>query len=478
MYDVAIIGAGVIGCSIARELSKYNLDIVVLEKEPDVATGTTKANSGIVHAGYDAKPGTLKAKLNVKGNAMFDELSKKLKFPFKRNGSLVLCFDEEDIKKLYDLKKQGLDNGVPDIKVLNKEEVKAMEPAIGDKVVAAMYAPTGGIVGPWEMTIALAENAYENGVDFKLSFEVKDIKKIENGYKVFGQKDEIISKVVINAAGLYGDDINNYVSDHKVEIIPRKGEYFLFDKIAVQYCKNTLFQLPTSLGKGVLVTPTADGNLLIGPNAANQKEKDDLSTTREGLDEVYEKAMLSINSIPMGNVITSFSGLRARTSEYDFIIGGLKDSSDFINVIGIESPGLSSAPAIGVMVGEMVEELLHLTKKENFIEERKGFMKFSELNDQEKESLIKERKDYGRVVCRCEMVTEGEIIDAIRRPLGATNLDGVKTRTRAGAGRCQAGFCTARILQILSEELSISPIEVTKFGAESKILVSNIKDYL
>jgi len=478
MYDVAIIGAGVIGCSIARELSKYNLDIVVLEKEPDVATGTTKANSGIVHAGYDAKPGTLKAKLNVKGNAMFDELSKKLKFPFKRNGSLVLCFDEEDIKKLYDLKKQGLDNGVPDIKVLNKEEVKAMEPAIGDKVVAAMYAPTGGIVGPWEMTIALAENAYENGVDFKLSFEVKDIKKIENGYKVFGQKDEIISKVVINAAGLYGDDINNYVSDHKVEIIPRKGEYFLFDKIAVQYCKNTLFQLPTSLGKGVLVTPTADGNLLIGPNAANQKEKDDLSTTREGLDEVYEKAMLSINSIPMGNVITSFSGLRARTSEYDFIIGGLKDSSDFINVIGIESPGLSSAPAIGVMVGEMVEELLHLTKKENFIEERKGFMKFSELNDQEKESLIKERKDYGRVVCRCEMVTEGEIIDAIRRPLGATNLDGVKRRTRAGAGRCQAGFCTARILQILSEELSISPIEVTKFGAESKILVSNIKDYL
>jgi glycerol-3-phosphate dehydrogenase len=236
--------------------------------------------------------------------------------------------------------------------------------------------------------------------------------------------------------------------------------------------------LPTSLGKGVLVTPTVDGNLLIGPNAANQKEKDDLSTTREGLDEVYEKAMLSINSISMGNVITSFSGLRARTSEYDFIVSGLKDSSDFINVIGIESPGLSSAPAIGVMVGEMVEELLHPTKKENFIEERKGFMKFSELNDQEKESLIKERKDYGRVVCRCEMVTEGEIIDAIRRPLGATNLDGVKRRTRAGAGRCQAGFCTARILQILSEELSISPIEVTKFGAESKILVSNIKDYL
>lgn len=478
MYDVAIIGAGVIGCSIARELSKYNLDIVVLEKEPDVATGTTKANSGIVHAGYDAKPGTLKAKLNVKGNAMFDELSKKLKFPFKRNGSLVLCFDEEDIKKLYDLKKQGLENGVPDIKVLNKEEVKAMEPAIGDRVVAAMYAPTGGIVGPWEMTIALAENAYENGVDFKLSFEVKDIKKVEKGYKVFGQKDEIISKVVINAAGLYGDDINNYVSNHKVEIIPRKGEYFLFDKIAEQYCKNTLFQLPTSLGKGVLVTPTVDGNLLIGPNAANQREKDDLSTTREGLDEVYEKAMLSINSIPMGNVITSFSGLRARTSEYDFIIDGLKDSSDFINVIGIESPGLSSAPAIGVMVGEMVEELLNPTKKENFIEERKGFMKFSELNDQEKESLIKERKDYGRVVCRCEMVTEGEIIDAIRRPLGATNLDGVKRRTRAGAGRCQAGFCTARILQMLSEELNISPTEVTKFGTECKILVGNIKDYL
>ena len=476
MYDVAIIGAGVIGCSIARELSKFNLKTIVLEKETDVASGTTKANSAIVHAGFDAKPDKLKGKLNAKGNLLFDKLSEELDFPFKRNGSFVLCFDKNDLYKLEKLKEQGIANGVPNIEVLDGDKVREMESKISEEVVGALYAPTGGIVCPYEMTIALAENALSNGIEFKFENEVKSIVKQEENFVITTNKEIIEAKLIINAAGLFADKINNMVSEEKFNIIPRKGEYCLFDKNVGTMIEKTIFQLPTNLGKGVLVTPTVDGNLLVGPNAVDIEDKEDLDTTKEGLDEIIEKAKKSIKILPMNQIITSFSGLRARTETDDFIIGECKDVPGFINVASIESPGLSSAPAIAIMVKEVAIGILKPEKNERYNPIRKGITKFREIDNEARKKLIAERPEYGRIVCRCETITEGEIIDAINRPLGAKSLDAVKRRTRAGMGRCQAGFCSTRILDILSRELDIDKTSVTKFGRNSNILICKNKE--
>lgn len=475
MYDVVIIGAGVIGCSIARELSRLKLKVCVLEKESDVAAGTTKANSAIVHAGFDAKPDKLKGKLNAKGNLLFDTLAKELDFPFKRNGSFVLCFDSNDTEKLELLKEQGEINGVRDLQIIDGDKVREMEPNISKEVVAALYAPTGGIVCPYEMTVALAENAFNNGVDFKFENEVLEISRLDDSYLITTSKEKVKTRTVINAAGLYADKINNMVSKVKLNIIPRKGEYCLFDKYAGSLISKTIFQLPTKLGKGILVTPTVDGNLLVGPNAVDIDDKEDLSTTREGLDEVVEKAKKSVTIIPMNQIITSFSGLRARTEVDDFIIGEAEDALGFINAASIESPGLSSAPAIALMVQAIMEDILNPELNKEFNPIRKGIIKFRELNNEERKGLIARRPEYGRIVCRCETITEGEILDAINRPLGAKDLDGVKRRTRAGMGRCQAGFCSTRILDILSKELNTEKTAVTKFGRGSNILVSKNK---
>ncbi|MFD3155516.1 NAD(P)/FAD-dependent oxidoreductase [Haloimpatiens sp. FM7330] len=476
MFDITIIGAGVIGCSIARELSKYNLKTCVLEKGSDVAVGTTKANSAIVHAGHDAKPGTLKGKLNAKGNAMFDKLSKELDFPFKRNGSLVLCFDENDLGKLEALKERGKDNGIQGLEVLNREQIKKIEPNIGEKVVAALHAPTGGIVCPYEMTIALAENAYTNGVEFEFNNEVKNIRKENDKFIIETNEGNIESKLVINACGVHADEINNMISKNKISIIPRKGEYCLFDKTAGKMVSKTLFQLPTKMGKGVLITPTVDGNLLLGPNAVDQEDKDDITTTQEGLSDILDKAKITINQIPMRQVITSFAGLRAHSTKNDFIIGEAEDVENFINVAGIESPGLSSAPAIAEMVENIVLDKISPEKNEKFNPIRKGIPKFREMTNEDRKALIAKEPLYGKIICRCETVTEGEIVNSIRRPLGATDLDGVKRRTRAGMGRCQSGFCSTKIVDILARELNVSRLEVTKFGGESKLLVGKNKE--
>jgi glycerol-3-phosphate dehydrogenase len=484
MYDVLIIGAGVIGCSIARELSKYNLKTYVIEKECDVAAGTTKANSAIVHAGFDAKTDSLKGKLNSKGNEMFDKLSEELEFPFKRIGAFVLCFDEKDLYKLEDLKKQVEVNGVPDLKILGREELKALEPNISDNAVAALYAPSSGIVCPYEMTIALAENAATNGVEFKFNTKVLNIEKkltryldkYLNIYLVDTDNGKLEAKMIINAAGVYADELNNMVSSKKLSIIPRKGQYCLFDKEVGDLVSRTIFQLPTEMGKGVLVTPTVDGNLLLGPNAIDVEDKNDLITSTHSLEEIVNKGKMSIKSLPLNKVITSFSGLRAHSLEDDFIIGEAEGAENFINAAGIESPGLSSAPSIALMIEGLVVEKLETLKNDNFNPIRKGIPKFRELSNEERNQLIKERPQYGRIVCRCEVVTEGEIVDSIRRPLGATTLDGVKRRTRAGMGRCQSGFCSARVLDILARELDIEPTEVTKFGGNSKLLVGKNKD--
>lgn len=473
-YDIAIIGAGVSGTAIARELSRYQTKICVLEREEDVCCGTSKANSAIIHAGYDAEPGSLKAKLNLRGNQMMDQLAKDLDFPFRRNGSLVLCLDEKDLPNLQKLYERGITNGVKGLQILNKEEVRAMETNISDQVIAALYAPTGGIVCPFHMTIAFAENACANGTVFHFNTEVKNIIHRQNIWEIETTKGTFEAGCIINAAGVYADKLHNMVSQKKIHITPRKGEYCLLDKTAGTHVSHTVFTLPGKLGKGVLVTPTVHGNLLIGPTAADIEDKEGVNTTREGLDEVLQKSAASVKNIPARQVITSFAGLRAHEDGDDFIIG--ETEKDFIDCAGIESPGLSSAPAIGEMVAELLKEKYNLKEKEDFISTRKGITDPSKLFLEERNALIHREPTYGNIICRCEMVTEGEIIDAIRRPLGAKSLDGVKRRTRAGMGRCQSGFCSPRVMEILARELDIPVEEITKSGGNSRIIEGVNKD--
>ncbi len=464
MLDVVIIGAGVNGCAIARELSKKKLNIAVLEKSADVCEGTSKANSGIAHAGFDAKPGTLMAKLNLRGSNMMEQLSKELDFPYKRNGSLVLCFDEKDKGALEELKERGVKNGVKDLQILSKEQLRELEPGVGEKAAGALYAPTGAIVCPFGLTIALAENAAVNGVKFYFKTKVEDIKKKEKGYEIFTDQGIFEARTVINAAGVYADQIHNMVCEKEDEflITPRKGEYMLYDKKVGDLVSHTLFQLPTALGKGVLVTPTVHGNLLMGPTAQDGEDKEGIKTTAEGISKILEKAAYSVRKVPSEHVITSFAGLRAHGPKGDFIIGEVKGASGFFDVAAMESPGLTCAPAVGEYVADMVNAFLKPEENKDFIKTRKGIPSMAFASEEERQRLIGEDPAYANVICRCEMVTEGEILNAIRRPLGATTVDGIKRRTRAGMGRCQAGFCLPRTVEILARELKVDESMVMK----------------
>ena len=372
MYDVIIIGAGVSGAATARELSRYKVKACVIEKEEDVCCGTSKANSAIVHAGYDATEGSLMAKLNVRGNQMMEQLSRELDFPFKRNGSLVVCLREEDMPKLQELHHRGVANGVPDLRILNGEELKKMEPNISDQAYAALYAPTGGIVCPFHMNIAMAENANENGVEFKFDTEVKDIKPMEKGWEIHTNNGVFQTRYVVNAAGVYADRLHNMVSEKKIHITPRRGDYCLLDKSAGNHVSKTIFALPGKYGKGVLVAPTVHGNLILGPTAIDIENREGTNTTREGLDQVLEKAGMNVKNLPLRQVITSFAGLRAHEDGNEFLIGELEDAKGFIDCAGIESPGLSSAPAIGEMVALLLKEKMGLEEKEDFVSVRKG----------------------------------------------------------------------------------------------------------
>lgn len=464
MKDVIIIGAGVSGCAVARELSRYELDICVLEKESDVCEGTSKANSGIVHGGFDAKPGTLKAKLNVLGNQMMDEMAEKLDFPFRRNGAMVVCQSKEEMAVLEELMERGKKNGVEGMEMLSRSQALLLEPNLADTVYAAIHIPSSGIVCPFEMNLAYAENAVQNGVQFHLETEVKQIEKMENGFRVLTDKGMFETRFLINAAGVYADIFHNMVSREKIHITPRRGEYCLLDKNAGNLVERTIFQIPTPKGKGVLVTPTVHGNLLIGPTAADITDKEGTETTSDGLEEVMKKCTKSVKNIPKRQIITSFAGLRAHEDDGDFIIQEVKDAKGFIDVAGIESPGLSSVPAIGVYVRDIMAGLTELREKKEFCEHRKRITRISELSREEQNGLIQENPAYGQIVCRCEGVTMGEILDAIHRPLGATTLDGIKRRTRAGMGRCQAGFCTPKNMELLAEELHLELKDIRKTG--------------
>lgn len=482
MFDVVIIGAGVTGSAIAREISRYKLKACVIEKEEDVCNETSKANSAIIHAGFDAVPGTEKAKLNVIGNSMMDQIAEELDIPFKRNGSLVVCTKEQDPEGLQILMERGKKNGVPDLQILNREELLKKEPNIADDVTCALWAPTGGIVCPFHMTMGYAENAYENGVQFFLNAKVEKLEKTEAGFTIRvhhvdnGSDEMIETRIVVNAAGVYADEINNQLSDRKLHITARKGEYMLLDKTVGDYVKSTIFQLPSKMGKGVLVTPTVHGNLLVGPTAVNVEDKDAVNTTMDGLNQIAKVSSRSVKDVPFRQVITSFAGLRAHEDGDDFIIGEASDVQGLINAAGIESPGLSSAPAIGVAVAEFVRDILNAEEKLDFNPIRHGILDPDTLSLEERNQLIKENPAYGNIICRCEMITEGEILDAIHRPLGARSLDGVKRRTRAGMGRCQSGFCSPKVMEILKKEVPMSVDKIGKNGVGSEFIVGENKE--
>ena len=474
MIDIIVIGAGVAGCAIARELSRYQANVLVLEKEEDVCCGTSKANSAIVHAGFDAANGSLMAKLNVQGCNMMGELSKELDFHYEQNGSLVVMVSEEDRPNLVKLYENGLANGVQELRIVEREELCALEPNISDGAVAALYAPTAGIVCPFGLTYALAENAASNGVQFRFDCEVTGVSQTENGWKLTTNQGELEAKVVINAAGVYSDQIHNMVSDDIMTVVPRRGDYFLLDRSTGGFVKHTIFQLPGKYGKGVLVSPTVHGNTIVGPTAIDQEDKECTATTAEGLEEVRQKCSIAVKNVPLRQTITSFAGLRAHEARHDFFIGEVKPG--FVDCAAIESPGLTSAPAIGVMVAGIAADILKLEKDPSFNGTRKGILDPKTLNAEERAALIRENPAYGTVICRCETITEGEIIDAIHRTPGARSIDGVKRRTRAGMGRCQGGFCSPRVMEILSRELGIGMDEVTKSGAGSGLIVGTNKD--
>lgn len=469
-HDIIIIGAGVVGCAIARELSRYETRICVLEREEDICCGASKANSAIIHAGYDALPGSRKAKFNVLGNQMMPRLAAELDIPFRQTGSLVVRTKDQPETLLEELWERGQKNGVPKLRILGQEELRRLEPNLAPDVVSALYAPTAAIVCPFHMTIAYAENACANGVDFHLNTTVERIEKTMHGYDIHTDQGIFSARVIINAAGVYADHFHNMVSADKLHITARRGEYQLFDKIAGNHVSHTIFQLPGKMGKGTLVTPTVHGNLLVGPTAEDTDNKEGTNTTMDGLSSLEARASLSVVNLPMRQVITSFAGLRAHEDSGDFIIGEVSDAPGFIDAAGIESPGLSSAPAIGAEAAGLAAEILSLQKKQDFVSTRTGICRPSELSMEQRNALIQKQPAYGNIVCRCEMVSEGEIMDAIHRPLGARSLDGVKRRVRAGMGRCQGGFCSPRVMEILAREVPMDLLAVTKSGGQSGIV--------
>ena len=476
MINVAVIGAGVVGGMIARELSSYTDSVAILEAGSDVALGATRANSAIVHAGFDAKEGSLKAKLNVKGSEMMAEVCRQLGVKYKNNGSLVVGFNDEDKSTLEELKIRGEKNNVKGLRVLGREELVKLEPNVGETVTCALHAPTGAIVCPYELCMAAIGNAMDNGAALYSSFRVIKREEIDGGYRIFAEDGRNIdAKFVVNAGGAHSDDIAHLVGDNSFSVHPRRGEYMLLDRECGNLITHTVCRCPSKMGKGILVSPTVDGNLLLGPTAEDIDDKADTRTTAEALAKIRASAAEQVNGVNFGKVITSFSGLRAVGSTGDFIITSPK--AGFINAAGIESPGLSAAPAIAEYIREMLTEMgFSSEKRTDFDPVRKPAHLFSSLSIEEKNKIIAEHPEYAKIVCRCELVTEGEIREAIRTNPGATDVDGVKRRTRATMGRCQGGFCSPYIVEILAEELGIDYTEVTKLGGKSHINVSRTKE--
>lgn len=475
MYDVTIIGAGISGCSLAYELSKYNVNALLLEKENDVSVGTTKANSAIVHAGYDPEPGSKMAEYNVKGCAYTRELCEKLDVPYKNIGSLVVAFAEDEMKTVQELYDRGNENGVPGLEIWDAEKLSKEEPNLSKEAKGALYAPTAGVVSPWELAIALAEVAAKNGVEVKLNTEVTNIEKAEGGYKISTNQGEIETKYVVNCAGIFADQVNEYINEKKFTIVPNKGEYYLLDKSQGELVNHVIFQCPNEKGKGVLVSPTVHGNLIVGPNSI-PTDTSDLGTTSDGLEFVREAALKSVPNINYRESIRNFAGLRARTGVHDFFIYEDEVNKGFFNMAGMASPGLTSACAISrELVQTMGEAGLELKENESFDEDR-HVVRFKHMSHEERAELVKKNPLYGKIICRCETVTEGEIVDALHRPIVPTSIDGIKRRCNAGMGRCQGGFCGPRVQEIIARELGIPQEEVVKDRVGMNIITGETKE--
>lgn len=480
-YDIIVIGAGISGSMCAYKLSKYKLNIAVVEAGIDVASGSTRANSAIIHAGYDAKEGSLKALLNVKGCDMMEELAETLGVHYNKCGSLVIGFNQEDREHIELLKKRGEINGVKGLRILEKKELHKMEPNVSPLAICALFAPSAGIVCPYDLAFAVSENAATNGVEFLFNYKVSSVEKCEDGtYKISNGEKELSAKYVISAAGLYCDEIANMLGDPlPFEIIPRRGEYMLLDKAEGKTTRHTLFVTPNEKGKGILVTPTVDGNIIVGPNANVVDEKSDTSVTIEGLEEIAEGARMLVPNINLGAMITSFAGVRPTPTSKDFYIQESEKFKNFIHVAGIESPGLASSPAIGDYVVDILKNIgLELEPKDDYIETRSkdgNFKLFYDMSDKERKLAIEKNPLYARIVCRCENITEGDVVNAIHRPIPAHTSDMVKRRTRSGMGRCQGGFCHTKVAEIIARELNIPIDQVQKFGKNSTILYGKTK---
>lgn len=474
MYDVIIIGAGVVGCSTAYWLSQYEMSIAVLETHNDVANGTTKANTGCMHAGYDPQPGSLMAKYNVEGSAMGKQLCEKLAVPYENCGSLVVAHTKEDMKTIEELYQRGKQNGVKELYLLDEKQTRELQPRLSGNVKGSLYAKTGAIVDPWQFAIALAEVAVENGVALKLNNEVKAITKKEGIFTITTNKDKYQCRYIINAAGVYSDVVHEMIGEKEFTIIPVRGQYFLLDKNEGEKVQLMLFQSPSQKGKGVAVCPTVHGNMIVGPDAETV-ESEDLATTAEALKYIKEQSKLTMDCINYRDNIRNFAGIRARSDRGDFIIEESKSVKNFYNLAGIASPGLTAGCAIGYHVIDWLNTKENFVKKQNYQETRRK-IRFKELSFAEKNELIAKNPAYGRIVCRCEHVTEGEILDCFSSPIPPQSIDAVKRRTNAGMGRCQSGFCGERVAMILKEKLNIEFNEILLDKEGSKILMNKAKE--
>ncbi|MDF2985813.1 MAG: putative dehydrogenase [Eubacterium sp.] len=480
-FDLIIVGAGAVGCAVARELSRFDLKIAVLEKESDVAAGTSGRNSAVVHAGFNNKPGSLMAKLCVEGNEGFEKVCTELDVPYRKTGKLIVAFDKSDFAGIDKLMENGRKNGVKGLEFVGADVVGKLEPHVGG--IGAMLSPNTAITSPFLYTVALAENAARNGVRFYFETEVNGITKRDSLFRLSAGNRHFYSRYIINSAGLYSDRISSLAGEKGYTIYPCRGEYFILDKRTSQYLNMPVYPVPRPGigGLGVHLTPTVEGNILIGPSAEYIKSKSDYGATKSVMDQLFKEAKELLPPLEMKHIIRSYTGIRSKlvgpkTGGFgDFIIEESKVVSGLINLIGIESPGLTSSVPISRMVRDILSNKEELKEKKDFIPTRKGIVQFRDLTLEKKEELIKQYPEYGEIVCRCEGITKKEIIEAINNPLGVTTLAGIKYRARPMMGRCQGGYCLTRIVDILKEQKGIQPEQVTMRGNESKLFTGSVK---